>query len=100
MIICSKMGLADSSCDDDGRCFGRPLAQTVEWIKYFVLKDPDYDMSGVGLQQFDDIFAASVKEYNSIMGTNNPDLSGFRAAGAKILSYHGLVSLWDFETMS
>jgi len=85
------MGLADSYCAPDGRCVGKPLGQTVEWIKYFVLKDPNYDVSGVRLPQFDDIFATSVREYNSIMGTNSTDLSAFHAAGGKILSYHGLV---------
>jgi hypothetical protein len=33
-----------------------------------------------------------VQQYDSIVGTNDPDLSAFRDAGGKIVSYHGMVS--------
>jgi hypothetical protein len=87
------LGLADSSCFADGTCIGRPLQQTEEWIKYFIKKDPNYDTSKMGQREFDDIFDTSIREYNSVMGTNSTDLSAFHAAGGKILSYHGLVSI-------
>jgi feruloyl esterase len=37
-------------------------------------------------------FEAGKREYTSIIGTNYPDLQEFRAAGGKLLTYHGLVS--------
>jgi hypothetical protein len=35
------------------------------------------------------VFTQSVRQYNQGIGTNNPDLSAFRMAGGKLLSWHG-----------
>jgi hypothetical protein len=84
-------GLADVECRPDGTCYGKPYPFVADWIKLFVLKDPNYDTSKIKQEEFDRIFTASVNEYNPIIGTDNPDLSAFRDAGGKLLSWHGLV---------
>ena len=86
------LGLADSYCSANGTCVGRPFGLVVDWIKYFVKKDPNFDTSHMGQKEFDAIFEASVQEYTPVIGTGSTDLSGLRDAGGKILSYHGLVS--------
>lgn len=42
-------------------------------------------------EEFDRYAHMGVQLYDSIIGTNDPDLSEFRARGGKILGYHGLV---------
>src|SRR5207248_312819 len=37
-----------------------------------------------------DLFAQSVTQYDSLTGTHNSDLSAFRNAGGKLLSWQGL----------
>jgi hypothetical protein len=91
------MGLADTICTTDGRCSGKPLEQANDWIKYFILKDPTYDTAKIRHTDFDNIYDTSVREYNSIMGTNSTDLSAFREAGGKLLSFHGLVSNYLYK---
>jgi hypothetical protein len=82
---------ADSECRQDGTCFGKPFSNVVDWIRYFVKKDPNYDFLKIDQEELDRIFEDSVQEYNPIIGTNSTDLSSFRDAGGKILSFHGLV---------
>jgi hypothetical protein len=85
-------GLADTECAANGTCYGKPFNIVDEWIKFFVLKDQNYDTSKIDVKAFDRIFDVSVKEYSPVIGTDSPDLSAFRDAGGKLMMYHGLVS--------
>jgi feruloyl esterase len=85
-------GLADVVCSPDrSKCRGKPHPIVEAWIRVFVLKDPSYNSSSIGLKMLDDVLERSVKEYTEVMSTNSPDLSAFRKAGGKLLQYHGLV---------
>ncbi|KAF7857856.1 uncharacterized protein EAF02_011223 [Botrytis sinoallii] len=44
----------------------------------------------VDSEEFDQLYHSSVNEWSSIIGTNDPDLSQFRARRGKLLTYHGL----------
>lgn len=85
--------LGDSFCSSDGNCIGEPFAMIDDWIKYFVIKDPDYDTTKALVPDLDDIMERSRAEYTELMGTQITNLTAFRDAGGKMLSYHGLVSL-------
>lgn len=85
-------GLADTECLGNGTCFGKPFNIVKDWIKYFVLKDANYDTSKIVVKDFDAIFSKSVEEYSPVIGTDSPDMTAFGKAGGKILSFHGLVS--------
>jgi feruloyl esterase len=74
----------------------RYISLLTDWIKLFVAKDPAFDVANMSRLDYEHIFAASVREYDSIIGTNSPDLSEFRASGGKIIAYHGLVSVLCF----
>lgn len=41
-------------------------------------------------EQYQRIFEYSHKKYDPIIGTNNPDLSAFKQAGGKLVTWHGL----------
>jgi hypothetical protein len=48
---------------------------------------------GTGIWHHDDydrLFHAGYQQFNSIVGTGDPDVSDFKAAGGKMLAYHGL----------
>jgi hypothetical protein len=61
-----------------------------EWISLFIKKDPTYDTTKMSDAEFFSVLKASQREYDSIMGTHWPDLSEFRDAGGKMITWHGL----------
>ncbi|ETS79929.1 hypothetical protein PFICI_07458 [Pestalotiopsis fici W106-1] len=66
-------------------------AANTAWARYWVKKDPYFDMTGITHQEWDDLFHASVNEYESIIGTSDPDLSAFKRRGGKMMFWHGTV---------
>ncbi|KAJ6149273.1 Tannase/feruloyl esterase [Penicillium samsonianum] len=84
------MGVASTICDEDQNCKGLPFPITTSWIKYFVKRGSEFDISTITHEEWDSIFHASVNEYESVIGTADPDLSELRKTGAKMLSLHGL----------
>lgn len=89
--INTTLGLADTECFGNGTCTGKVFSFTRDWLRYFVIKDANYDYSKIKLKEFDDIIGKSMEEWNPIIGTDNPDMTAFAKAGGKILSYHGSV---------
>lgn len=61
-----------------------------EWISLFIKKDPAYDTTKMTDAEFFSVLKASQREYDSILGTHWPDLSEFRDAGGKMITWHGL----------
>lgn len=85
------IGAAVTECDEDGEnCNAIPFAISHTWAKYWVKKDPDFDMRRITHEVWDELFHASVNEYNSVIGTEDPDLSGLRKSGAKMINWHGV----------
>jgi hypothetical protein len=68
---------------------GSPFIVADNWAKYFVAKDPAFDTKKLTYASFYQLFTQSVREYNQGIGTNDADLSAFRDAGGKLLSWHG-----------
>ncbi|KAH9212903.1 Tannase/feruloyl esterase [Leptodontidium sp. 2 PMI_412] len=82
--------LAGTTCSSNGSCSASPFAIGSEWIRLFVLKDPSLNLSTITQQPFEDIFSSSNQQYDSIIGNRDADLSHFRKAGGKLLTWHGL----------
>ncbi|KAI0455054.1 tannase and feruloyl esterase [Xylaria acuta] len=61
----------------------------IQWIADFLLRSPGLDVSDVKQDQLVDFFHQSVSEFGDLWGTDNPDLSAYRAHGGKILTWHG-----------
>ncbi|KAI0816470.1 tannase and feruloyl esterase [Xylaria sp. FL0064] len=62
---------------------------SIQWISDFLLRSPGLDVSHIKQDQLVDLFHQSVSEFNPLWGTDNPDLSAYRARGGKILTWHG-----------
>ncbi|KAK1532914.1 tannase and feruloyl esterase [Colletotrichum costaricense] len=87
----SMFGALHTSCDGEGeKCAPVRLSIAEAYARYFVAKNADLDLQALGHSQWDDLFVASRNEYESITGTSDPDLSRFRKAGGKLLSWHGM----------
>jgi hypothetical protein len=83
-------GLAATNCTT-GTCVGAPADLGVPWIELFLARDPEFDISNLTHAEFDRLAHLSRQMYGSLMGTDDPDLSAFRDAGGKLVSFHGLV---------
>ncbi|KAL4922729.1 Tannase/feruloyl esterase [Aspergillus aurantiobrunneus] len=79
-----------SQCSPDGTCSGLPVIYSSDWIRLAVRKNPRFDLKTVTHDEYTRIFQDSVKEYKSMIGADDPDLSEFRQRGGKILTFHGL----------
>ncbi|RDW56339.1 carboxylic ester hydrolase-13 [Coleophoma cylindrospora] len=87
-------GDAATVCSQNGTCVGNdadanPLL-AIDWAKFFIQADANFNMDNITHEQFDSIFQSSVQRYNDIIGTADANLTAFKAAGGKMLTYHGL----------
>jgi feruloyl esterase len=74
-----------------GQCSAASFHMSDLWLRYFYAKDPSLNLKDLTRQQSDDLFLIAVNEYDSVIGTADPDLSRFRRAGGKMLSWHGMM---------
>ncbi|RAR10655.1 feruloyl esterase b precursor [Stemphylium lycopersici] len=88
----SGFGWASTACNANGTsCYGIPLGLGEVWLKFFVQKDPQWKYTQIeSVDEYARLFHASVQQYDSIIGTSDADLSGYRSTGGKIITYHGL----------
>ncbi|KAK4041122.1 tannase and feruloyl esterase [Parachaetomium inaequale] len=56
----------------------------------FVAGDPDLDFTNLTHAEFDRLAHLSGQMYNSVISTDDPDLSAFCEAGGKLVTFHGL----------
>jgi feruloyl esterase len=68
---------------------GRPNPITMEWWRYFLTKDPQWEWNVLTPALYEQYWDQSVEEFSSVLATDNPDLSAFRDRGGKIVLWHG-----------
>ncbi|MEU0585379.1 tannase/feruloyl esterase family alpha/beta hydrolase [Streptomyces sp. NPDC006132] len=69
---------------------GAPEPLASGWYTYWLAKDPSFDWHTLTTANFARSFDRSRQEWGPVVGTDNPDLSAFRASGGKLLLWHGL----------
>ena len=69
---------------------GRPFGITLDWFRYFLVQDPQWDWTTLTPAGFESLWTQSVEQYGAVFGSDNPDLTAFRDRGGKIIIYHGL----------
>jgi feruloyl esterase len=67
----------------------QPLSIGIEYIRYFLVKDPKWDISQMTPAEFERLFKKSGEEWGPVFGTDNPDLTKFRDHGGKVIIMHG-----------
>lgn len=86
-------GIATTECTSNGTCTGMIGNSGEGWLAYGAVKDPSFDSANLTLDAYSWLMHNSETEWKSLWSTNEPDLSAYRNAGGKIMTYHGLVSL-------
>jgi Tannase and feruloyl esterase len=74
----------------NGTVVGVPFSTAEAWFRYFLKKDAAYNPSSATFDDMEPFLGQSNLEYGEIYDTNNPDLSAFRQAGGKLISWHGI----------
>jgi feruloyl esterase len=80
---------AHTDPDAEGDVSGSPFPVPAAWVKLWVAKDPSLDLSKITYSRFTQLLKQSQTEYDKTIGTDDPDLSGFRKSGGKLLTWHG-----------
>lgn len=66
-----------------------PFPISTSWFQWWLAKNPAFDWKTVTMDNFAQYFEQSREEYNSVLGTDDPDLRRFRDSGGKIIIWHG-----------
>ncbi|KAH7254520.1 Tannase/feruloyl esterase [Fusarium solani] len=82
-------GLANTTTVNDSTV-PVPFVTAEAWFKYAIAQDPSLDTSKLSLSDFFHLFKQSVDQLTDSLGSENPDLTGFKNAGGKLLSWHGM----------
>jgi hypothetical protein len=67
----------------------QPFELSSTWVQYFVKENPQFDVTKMTYGDYYRVFNESQRRYNAVIGTDDPDLSGFRASGGKMITWHG-----------
>jgi feruloyl esterase len=62
---------------------------SVDWLRYFITQDPQFDWTTVTPQAYQQLWDRSAEQYGLVIGTDNPDLTGFRDRGGRAIVWHG-----------
>lgn len=85
-------GIATTTCKDVGEeCAGAPLSLGPQWLQIFGLEDPDFDFGSLTLEEFYAVLRGRREFFDQYVGTIDADLTPFKEAGGKLITYHGLV---------
>ncbi|OTA61480.1 tannase and feruloyl esterase [Hypoxylon sp. EC38] len=82
-------GVVATNCTT-GTCVGAPSYLGLQWLQLFIAKDAAFDASNLTHAQFDDLVHASTQQFRSMISTDDPDLTRFREAGGKLVTFHGV----------
>ena len=90
----SRASVANTTTSN-GTMVGAPFPLILEYLGTWVQQNPPvpagtWDWTTTTYEQFDQLFLQSVEMFGNVIGTDNPDLSGFKKAGGKLIIYHGL----------
>lgn len=69
---------------------GAPFGIAMEWVRYFLVLNPRWDIKSLSWAEFELLFNQSVDQYTTVIGTDDPDLTSFRDSGGKLIIIHGL----------
>ncbi|MEV0998721.1 DUF6351 family protein [Nonomuraea sp. NPDC050202] len=81
--------LAGTRLGPNGDRVGAPFPVPAAWVATWLKRRPAFDLSTITYAGFAKLFAQSQAEYDQVIGTDDPDLSAFRKAGGKLLTWHG-----------
>ncbi len=69
---------------------GKPFGVAHEWIKFFLVQNPNWDPATITRGEFELLMNQSVEEFGPTFSADSPDLTRFRDRGGKVIIIHGL----------
>jgi hypothetical protein len=85
LMPCASFGGLNLTLTSGGVTTPAPFVISLNHFIYWLARDTNFDWRTMTYAQFLQFFQQSVSEFNSVIGTSNPDLSAFRHAGGKIV---------------
>ncbi|GKT74203.1 feruloyl esterase B [Colletotrichum tofieldiae] len=82
-------GLSNTKIED-GVIKPAPFEPAKSWMSHFIAQDPKFDTTSLTFADFEEFFIQSVEKYTEPFGSEDPDLTEFKRAGGKLLTWHGL----------
>ncbi|KAK2029738.1 tannase and feruloyl esterase [Colletotrichum zoysiae] len=82
-----------TNCDSNGHCTGVPNVAVKLLMGYFIGKNPESNTTRISFKELERAYRSFRQQYDSFLGSDDPDLTSFRDAGGKMITFHGLVSL-------
>jgi len=82
--------LAGTYVSSNGTAIPIPFSITNSGYHNFVYKDLNYNLFNITYDDFFRTYRQQLQDYDSVIGTNDPDLSAFNARGGKMITWHGL----------
>lgn len=79
-----------TQCSANNTCKSTGSDLFGNWFKYLVVKDPASTTNNMTEKQFFEGLHSSIVDYTSMLGNNDADLSNFKGAGGKLITWHGL----------
>ncbi|OJJ88202.1 uncharacterized protein ASPGLDRAFT_78800 [Aspergillus glaucus CBS 516.65] len=79
-----------TECRANGTCYSTGSELFGSWISYLIAKDPDFVLENMTNSNFFDGLRYSTSHYAPMLAGANPDLSGFKTNGGKMIAWHGL----------
>jgi feruloyl esterase len=81
--------LANTTCTSSTNCTSSPFAIAKDWLSTFIQQDHTAELNGMSHTEYSRLFRQSVNRFASVMGTADADLTDFKKAGGKLISWHG-----------
>jgi hypothetical protein len=81
--------LSSFAATEGSPLMGKPCQEGLDWFRYFLVLDPKWDWTTLTRGEFELLFQQSIEEHASIYGGDDPNLTGFRDRGGKLLIVHG-----------
>ncbi|KAM0268244.1 hypothetical protein ACHAQH_010021 [Verticillium albo-atrum] len=72
-----------------------PASISSTWVRDFIMGNSSFDLRNIDPSDAHELLALSNDLYQKVIGTDDSDLSRFRDAGGKLLSWHG----WSDESI-
>lgn len=95
MALAEGFSLLKTECDADNKnCRPVPFPIAESWLKYFIKRNPDFDIGEMTEEQFWGYLHISRQWFESIIETDDPDLEEFREWGGKMISWYALPRLY------
>ncbi len=69
---------------------GKPFGVAHEWLKFFLVQNPQWDWTTITRGEFELLMNQSVELFGPTFSADDPDLTRFRDRGGKVIITHGL----------